>query len=104
MDVKNSKVFIDHIDHDLTNNRKSNLRACTCRENTMNKNLAINNKSGKTGVCKESTGKWCAYITENNKNIKLGRFNDFESAYKARIEAEIKIFGEFQNTLQLKEK
>lgn len=92
---------IDHIDYCRHDNRKINLRICTDQENTRNEVLAINNTSGKTGVCYESsTSNWRAYININNKSVKLGTFNTFEDALKVRLKAEKEIFGEFRNKEQ----
>lgn len=95
MRVTDSKDIVDHIRHDRYDNRKSMLRITTCRNNTRNELLAINNKSGKTGVCwEEETGKWHAYIWVD-KTIHIGRFDKIEDAIDARIEAENKYFGEY---------
>ena len=39
--------------------------------------------------------KWMARIVLNKKDIYLGRYSNKEDAIKARLEAEIKYFGEF---------
>ena len=97
MGVTNPKVKIDHIYHNLYDNRKSQLRLATSQENNRNQQLSILNTSGKTGVSKiKNKNKWRAYITINNKQINLGRFNSFEDAVEARLKAEEKYFGEFQ--------
>jgi hypothetical protein len=72
-------------------NRKSNLRICTILENSHNKNVSTNNKSGFTGVFfdKESK-KWKAYIMCNGVNYHLGFFLDKEKAIQARKNAELK--------------
>lgn len=54
------------------------------------------NSSGYTGVWfDKSRSKWCAQITVNKKRIDLGRFDDFEAAVLARINAENEHFKEF---------
>ena len=90
------ELVIDHINHDCSDNRKANLRICTSHQNVCNKIIAKNNKSGKTGVCKEGE-KWHSYIFYNGKTIHLGRFNNFEDAVNIRKEAEIEYFEEFAN-------
>ena len=89
---------VDHIHGEGSrhDNRKSNLRIATKQENNRNRKLCSTNTSGVTGVTfDKSRNKWCAQIVVNNKNIHLGRFNNFEDAVKARKEAEEKYFGEF---------
>lgn len=95
MDYPQNKV-IDHINHNPSDNRKINLRICTMLENGMNKTILKNNTSGVTGVCKASN-KWRAYIGVNEKQIFLGMFDDINDAIKARLNAEIKYFGEYRN-------
>ena len=91
-------MFIDHIDHNPHNNCRSNLRIATPQQNSMNRGKHKRNKSGIIGVSWDKKNeKWLATIALNNKNIHLGRFDDFEEACQARKDAEIKYFGEFRN-------
>lgn len=80
---------VDHINHNLTDNRKINLRETAQLKNSCNSKLRKNNTSGVTGVrwC-DIKNKWKAYITVNYKGINLGSFDDFEDAVYARKEAE----------------
>lgn len=88
--------FVDHINHNLKDNRKSNLRPVTNSQNQMNAKLRTNNTSGVTGVYWNSKNKkWVANIALNKKRIQLGSFENFEDAVKARKEAEEKYFGEY---------
>lgn len=88
--------YIDHINSNTSDNRKSNLRTATKSQNGMNRDLQSNNTSGNTGVYwHKKIGKWIAYITVNREYIYLGSFNNFEDAVKARKEAEDKYFGEW---------
>jgi hypothetical protein len=96
MNVKDSKMLVDHINHDTLDNRKINLRIVTRSQNNMNKGLSSNNDSGIAGVrWDENRMKWTAYITINYNRMYLGYFNNFEDAVKARKEAEEKYFGEY---------
>lgn len=86
----------DHIDRNELNNRKNNLRICTHQENCFNKSLPSNNTSGVIGVVwDKERKKWAAQIGLNEKCIHLGRYDNKESAIKARLEAEIQYYGEF---------
>lgn len=82
---------IDHIDHDRANNRLSNLRKTSRKENSRNLSLARNNTSGVTGVRYDrSRSKWRAEIKVEKRPILLGRFDSFEDAVAARKAAEEK--------------
>jgi len=90
-----SGEVIDHINGNGLDNRKSNLRACTQSENTMNR-LKCNARSGKVGVSWSNRHKrWCVEIRENGKRHYLGWFDDLDEAVKTRRDAELKFFGEF---------
>lgn len=96
MSVEDSKVLIDHINHNTLDNRKNNLRVVTRSQNNMNKELSDNNNSGVTGVIwDKSRMKWMAYITINYNRKHLGYFDEFEDAVKSRKEAEEEYFGEY---------
>lgn len=89
---------VDHINHNKLDNRKSNLRICTDLENSKNKGLRKDNKSGVTGVrWDKQKNKWTASIRYNNNKIYLGGYDDFAEAVKIRKEAEEKYFGEWSH-------
>ena len=96
MNINEPKIMIDHINHIIIDNRKSNMRIVNKSQNAMNHNILRNNTSGVTGISqRKDNKKWRARITVNNNNIYLGQFDSFEDAIKARKEAEEKYFGEF---------
>lgn len=87
---------VDHINRDPTDNRKSNLRLCTTRENGKNLSKKKNNTSGIVGVMwDKARNKWAAKIKVDYKSIHLGRFDSKDDAKLARKKAEIKYFGAF---------
>ena len=89
-------VYVDHINRNKLDNRKLNFRFCTNQENNRNKDLYSHNSSGIIGVTwNKERNKWQAQIVVNNKNINLGRFDDFENAVKARLDAEKIYFKDF---------
>lgn len=91
-----SNMIIDHIKHNIKDNRKSELRIVTHSENNKNQCMKLNNTSGVTGVSfDKNTNKWNAYITVNYKRINVGYYKSFEDALRARKEAEEKYFGEY---------
>ena len=97
MGAKDGEI-VDHINHQLTDNRKVNLRIVTVMQNRINSKLRANNSSGCTGVYYQN-GKmrkhWMAEITVNKQAMRLGSFETFEEAVAARKAAEEKYFGEF---------
>ena len=83
---------IDHIDHCRTNNKISNLRNVTTRQNGMNMSKRSSNKSGHVGVCwNKKAGKWQSYVTVEGRSIYLGVFTNKEDAILARDDASKKI-------------
>lgn len=96
--ITDTNIFVDHINHNGLDNRKSNLRVCTNQQNNCNCKIPKNNTSGCKGVYwSEERQKWCAQITINNKTKSLGRFKNYEDAIKARNKAASKYYGEFAN-------
>lgn len=82
--------IVDHIDCNIFNNRKSNLRLANKSQNGVNRN------KNTLGVgWDKSRNKYRAQIKINYKVICIGRFDSFEEAMKKRIEFEKKLFGEF---------
>lgn len=77
---------IDHIDHDPTNNRISNLRQATRSENIHNRRRNKNNTSGFKGVVFDKRRqKWRSEIMISGKRRFLGYFGSPEDAHKAYI-------------------
>ncbi len=90
LDCPKDKV-VDHINHNVLNNIRSNIRICTTQQNSMN-NKAI-------GIAYDKCrNKWTAGITVDKKVIFLGRYDTEEEALKVRHKAEKKYFKEFANT------
>jgi hypothetical protein len=88
---------IDHIDHDVSNNRRENLRVCSLSENAMNRATPSHNTSGKKGVSfNKKEEKWCAYIGSGGRQINLGLFNSFEEAVIKRKIAEDEYHGDYK--------
>lgn len=87
---------IDHRNGDGSDNRWSNLRACSQSQNKGNSKVYKNSKTGIKGVSLHSaTGKWHAVIQVNKKSIYLGRFTEIDDAVEAYRQASEKYFGEF---------
>jgi hypothetical protein len=91
-----SNMVIDHINGDILDNRKCNLRQCKQSDNRKNSIISRNSSSGYKGVSwHRATKKWRSRITLNKKQIVLGYFNDKEEAYIAYCNAAPIYHGEF---------
>lgn len=89
---------IDHINRDPSDNRLTNLRACTHAENMRNQSSTRGSTSRFIGVSKAADrAKWSAIISPQGKAIPLGRFAREEDAARAYDRAAAKHFGAFAN-------
>ena len=97
MGLTDKNLVVDHINHDVTDNRKDNLRIGNYSQNSWNTNTSNKNTSGFRGVywCEELQA-YRAYIQENKNRHWLGVFKVFEDAVRARLEAEEKYYGEWK--------
>ena len=101
LDITDRKIIVDHIDRDVFNNTRKNLRGVTYVENNHNTIKRCTNTSGKTGVYlyKRGTDKngvkrsnaWVASVKYNGKETtkrfsvdKYGNDAAFEAAVKWR--------------------
>jgi hypothetical protein len=79
---------VDHINHNMLDNRKANLRICTRSQNLQNRKGAQSNNlsSGIRGVSWDhSRRKWLAHVTVMGKQIFLGRHDNIADAEMAAI-------------------
>jgi hypothetical protein len=89
---------IDHINGDGLDNRIENLRIATSKQNSRNRRISSNNRSGIRGVCWDaSRNKWMAHIMLNGKSRTLGRFDSLDEARFVRQYEEVRLFGEFSS-------
>lgn len=88
-------MVVDHISGDALDNRRSNLRICTQRQNCLNKKVRSDSKSGIIGVLKLPSGRFGAYINPGSGQLYLGTFNTINEAVFARNSAVSRFFGEF---------
>lgn len=89
-------ALLDHINGDRSDNRMSNLRLVTSKENNWNRGSMSNNVTGVHGVAWCNTKKrFRASIHCDGKSTHLGYFRDVEEAARVRRAAELKFFGEF---------
>lgn len=81
---------IDHVNGVKDDNRLSNLRLATHRENHQNRARNKNNKSGFLGVS-PINGKWRAQIMADGKKLALGCFDAPEAARDAYLAAKAEL-------------
>lgn len=75
---------IDHINMEKLDNRVSNMRIASRKQNSFNKRRYANNKSGYKGVYWNSErGVWQARVRFNGKNYYLGQFNNAIKGHRA---------------------
>jgi len=88
----NTNKVVDHINHDKTDNKISNLRVVTQRENLSNRKQKGTSRYTGVSWCK-SCQKWVSSININGKKKTLGRFRE---EYKAHLKYQEKL-KEIQN-------
>jgi len=88
-------IQIDHINHNILDNRRSNLRLATSSQNVAHTKLRKHNKSGMKGVSwHKKAEKWAAQAG----NVKIGLFTDKIEAAKEYDKEILKLYGEYAIT------
>lgn len=83
-----ANLEVDHQNHCGIDNRKSNLRVCTHRENLQNRHNKQQCTSLYSGVyLHKHAGKWAAAINIDGKTRHLGLFTDETEAHRAYTRA-----------------
>src|SRR5215469_500501 len=90
------KSEIDHKDQNGSNNRWSNLRESTHRENMCNLKLRLDNTSGYKGISwNKYHNAWRVRVHQHGKEKLVGYFKELDSAIAARKAAAQDSYGEF---------
>jgi len=88
-------IILDHINHNPLDNRRCNLRIVTPKNNARNTSVSKSNKVGALGVSTTKSGKYRARIMVDGKEIRLGNYDNLESAVAARRNGEVQYFGSY---------
>ena len=98
--VMNAKKgeYVDHINHNTLDNRKSNLRITTNKQNTRNRSgLNTNNTSGYRNVSWSKDYKqWLVQMQVDGTNKVLGKFDDVHKAGEFAKQMRKKYYGDFR--------
>lgn len=93
--VTDKNIYVDHINRNTLDNRRSNLRECTPKQNSMNIGLRLKSSSGYKGVALDKKdGKW--QVTISGKYI--GRYTNKEDAARVYDNKAKQLYGEFAVT------
>jgi hypothetical protein len=84
---------VDHINHNGADNRRSNLRNCTTRQNTCN-GRPRGGTSRYCGVCRHGN-RWMAQARYLGVHVHIGYFADEVEAARARDRMAIMLHGEY---------
>ena len=93
----------DHVDRDVHNNQRANLRLASHSENVANQGVRSDSRSGVKGVIWHNrVGKWWARVTKNGKKHHAGYHSSLRQAAIAYNTKAKELFGEFayQNEIE----
>lgn len=81
LEITDSKIHIDHKDHNGLNNQRVNLRECSAAENKRHSKIRCDSKNKYKGVSfDKDKKKWRAQIFYDNKRYRGPRFKTQEEA------------------------
>lgn len=93
-------LVVDHINGDMLDNRRCNLRLVTHQQNAWNRHRHIFNATGFRGVKKLKNGRYAARITIDGRLVAIGYYDTPEEAHAAYLEKELEVRGGFIDTNQ----
>ena len=98
MNLQNPDETVTHLNGNIWDNRKSNLRICDRVHRDARRKLYATNTTGYKGVSRCKDGKYVANIRKDKKTMYLGHYDTAKDAAKAYDAAAIGLFGEFALT------
>lgn len=87
-------LYVDHINRNPLDNRRSNLRICTHEENARNTTIHKDNTTGYKGIYPDQ-GKYSVVVMKDRKRFYGGWFADPVEAARKYDELALKHHGEF---------
>lgn len=89
-------IYVDHINGNTLDNRKSNLRFSTNQENARNSKKPSNNTSGHKGVFHyKDRDRYRAFIKYDGRQVHIGMFDTLDEAAEAYRNKAVELFGAF---------
>ena len=96
IDNPDGKPFVDHVNHNVTDNTVLNLRWVSISENNMNQTKRLNTSSKHKGVSfNKQLHKWHAYANIDGTRKHLGYFSSEKEAGAKYNEYALEHFGEY---------
>jgi hypothetical protein len=97
------RIVVDHLNHDKTDNRLSNLRVISHRHNLIYSSIYKNKDKGEhsPGVMKMVSGNYSVIMSYNKNVIRFGTYKTFELAKKV-YKLGVKNVDMFENVKQYK--
>lgn len=90
------KLFLDHINGDIRDNRPENLREVSHTQNMFNKKTYKSSSTGIKGVHhRKDNGMWRAYVVADGKRLNIGQFPTKEDAQAALNPIRAELHGEY---------
>jgi hypothetical protein len=95
MEATDSRIQVDHKNHNGLDNTRENLRLCTRQENQQNRNSRTGTSNYKGLYWNKRASKWHAQIRFSGYLINIGYFTNETDAAKAYDRKALELFGEF---------
>lgn len=93
---RGDNVLVDHIDTNIRNNQKSNLRRANKFQNQANRSQNANQKLAR-GIVKLPSGNYRVRVQVENERVSVGTFPTLEEALEIRNSFAKKVHKEFYN-------